>query len=105
MNKILKNDTVKVMAGRDKGKTGRVLTVYPKEKRALVEGVNYVKRHTRRTQQDPQGGIITKESPINISSLMVVCKACNSPTKIGISKLSDGTRTRFCRKCNEIFST
>ena len=105
MNKILKNDTVKVMAGRDKGKTGRVLTVFPKEDRALVEGVNFVKRHTRRSQKDPQGGIVTKESPINISSLMIICKACNSPAKIGITKLSDGTRTRFCRKCNEIFST
>jgi len=105
MNKIIKNDTVKVMAGRDRGKTGRVLTVFPKEYRALVEGVNFIKRHTRRSQKDQQGGIVTKESPINTSRLMVICKACSSPTKVGVTKLSDGTRTRFCKKCNEIFST
>lgn len=102
MSKIKKNDTVKVIAGRDKGKTGKVLKVYPKQRRALVEGVNYVRKHVRRTQQDQQGGIITKESPIHISKLMLVCKACGRPTRVGFSKLSDGTKARLCKKCNEL---
>lgn len=104
MNKIKKNDTVKVLAGRDRGKTGRVLAVYPKKARALVEGVNFVKKHARKTQQDPQGGIVSKESPIHISNLMLLCKACNKGTRVGFSKLSDGTISRFCKKCNEIIS-
>jgi large subunit ribosomal protein L24 len=102
MNKIKKNDTVKVIGGRDRGKTGRVLSVSPKEKRALVEGVNFVKKHAQRTQKDPQGGIITKESPISISKIILLCKACNKTTRVGITKLSDGTKARFCKRCNEI---
>ena len=104
MNKIVKNDTVKVIGGRDKGKTGRVLTIFPKRNRALVEGVNFVKKHARRTQQDQQGGIVTKESPIHISNLLLLCKACNKPTRVGITKLSDGAKTRVCKKCKEIIS-
>ncbi len=104
MNKIKKNDTVKVLAGRDKGKTGRVLEVYPTEARALVEGVNFVKRHMKKSQQDPQGGIISKESPIGIGKLALLCKACNRPTRVGFTKLGDGERSRFCKKCNEIIA-
>ena len=104
MHKIKKNDTVKVLAGKDKGKSGRVLAVFPSENRALVEGVNFVKRHMRKSQKDPQGGIISKESPINISKLALLCKACNRPTRVGITKLGDGTRSRFCKKCNEIIA-
>ena len=95
---------VKVMAGRDRGKTGKVLEVMPKTSRALVEGVNYVKKHAKRTQQDQQGGIITKESPISLARLMLVCKACNKATRVGIIKLADGTRSRSCKNCNEIIS-
>lgn len=104
MNKIIKNDTVKVIAGRDKGKTGKVLAIFPEEKRALVEGVNFVKKHTRRTQQDQQGGIVTKESPIDISKLLLLCKACSKPARVGFTKLSDGTKARFCKKCNEVIA-
>lgn len=102
MFKIKKNDTVKVISGRDRGKTGRVLKIFPKEHRALVEGINYVKRHTRPTRQDQQGGIITKESPIDISNLLLLCKSCNRPTRVGFTILSDGTKARQCKKCKEI---
>lgn len=104
MQKIKKNDTVKVIGGRDRRKTGRVLVVFPKENRALVEGVNFVKKHARKTQQDQQGGIVTKESPIHISNLMLLCKACNRPTRVGFTKLSDGTKSRFCKRCNELIA-
>ena len=104
MAKLKKNDTVKVLAGRDKGKQGRVLAVFPKKDRALVEGVNFVKKHTRKSQQDPQGGIVSKESPIHISNLALLCKACNRPTRVGFTKLGDGTRSRFCKRCNEIIA-
>lgn len=102
MAKIRKNDTVKVIGGRDRGKTGKVLTVFPKTNRALVEGINFVKKHARKTQQDQQGGIVSKESPIHISNLLLLCKACNKPVKAGFTKLSDGTKARFCKSCKEI---
>jgi large subunit ribosomal protein L24 len=104
MTKIRKNDTVRVIQGKDKGKTGKVLHVYPKIGRALVEGVNFVKKHTRRTQKDQQGGIVTKESPIAIGKLMFLCKACGKPARIAYTKLSDGTKARACKKCSEIIS-
>ena len=103
MDKIKKNDTVYVLAGRDKGKTGRAFKVFPKEDRALVEGINYVKRHTRKTQsQDQQGGIIQKESPIHISNLALFCKTCNKYARVGINILADGTKSRYCKRCKEV---
>lgn len=104
MDKIRKNDTIKVLAGKDKGKTGKVLHVFPKNNRAIVEGVNFVKRHTRKTQNDQQGGIVEKESSIHVSNLVLLCKACNRPTRVGATKLGDGTKTRFCKRCKEIIS-
>ena len=102
MSKIKKNDTVKILTGKDKGKTGKVLTVSPETGRALVQGLNLVKKHARRTKDDQQGGIIQKESPLHISNLMVVCQKCNKPTRVSFSMLSDGTKTRICRKCKEL---
>ena len=102
MAKIKKNDTVKMAAGRDKGKTGKVITVFPGTNRALVQGLNMVKKHARRTREDQQGGIIQKESPVDVSNLMVVCQKCGKPTRVGFSLLSDGTKTRICKKCKEI---
>ncbi len=102
MLSIKKNDTVKVLAGKDKGKTGKVLKVYPSTNRAIVQGVNFAVKHKRRTRQDDQGGIMHKESPINISNLAVVCKGCNRPTRVGMDILSDGSKVRFCRKCKEV---
>jgi large subunit ribosomal protein L24 len=102
MNKIKKNDTVYVLSGRDAGKTGKVFHVYPKKGRALVEGINYVKKHTRKTKQDQQGGIVQKESAIQLSNLALLCKTCNKPASIGVNVLADGSRSRFCKKCKEV---
>ncbi|NQT95162.1 MAG: 50S ribosomal protein L24 [Candidatus Omnitrophica bacterium] len=99
--KIKKNDNIKVLSGRDKGKTGKVLKIFPGKHKAIVEGVNFLKRHAKKTQNNPKGGIVQKESPINISSLAVICTRCNKPTRIGVSILSDGSKARHCRKCKE----
>jgi len=104
MFKIKRNDIIKVIAGKDKGKTGKVLMVLPKENRLLVEGINFIKRHTRQTRQDQKGGIIQKESPIHISNAVLVCKHCNQPTKIGIEIIGDGSKVRVCKKCKEIIT-
>lgn len=104
MNKIRKNDTVVCLAGRDKGKKGRVLYVFPKENRALVEGINLIKRHSRRTREDQQGGIIQKEAPLNLSNLMLLCNKCNKPTKVRMRILKDGNKVRSCKRCGEVIS-
>lgn len=101
MNKIKKGDTVYVLNGRDLGKTGKVFRVFPKKDKALVEGINYVKKHARKTKQDQQGGIIQKENPISLSSLALYCKSCSKPVRTGISVLADGSKTRYCKKCKE----
>lgn len=101
MNKIKKNDTVYVLSGRDAGKTGRVFRVFPKKERALVEGINYVKKHARKTQTNQQGGVMQKESPIHISNLALLCKTCNKFAHVGINVLADGTKSRYCKRCKE----
>jgi large subunit ribosomal protein L24 len=100
---IKRNDLVKVISGDDKGKTGRVLKVFPKEARIIVEKVNLIKRHLRKGHPSaPQGGIIEKEAPIHISNVMLVCTKCNKPTRVAKVELSDGSKVRKCKKCNEI---
>jgi len=101
MLKIKKNDLVQAVKGKDKGKKGKVLEVLFSEKRAIVEGINTVKKHKRRTQKDQQGGIVSVEMPISLSNLMLVCKSCNRPVRIGITVLKDGTKTRTCKACKE----
>ncbi len=101
---ITRNQIVKVLAGRDRGKTGKVLKVFPKEDRLLVEGINLIKRHTRQTKQDKKGGIIQKESPIQISNVILMCKRCNKPTKVGMKIMNDGSRAKVCKKCKEIIA-
>ena len=102
MYKIKKDDTVQVIKGDDRGKKGRVLKIFPKEKRAIVEGINLVKKHRRKTQQDQQGGVVSIEAPVILSNLMLLCKHCNSPTKVGFSISKDATKSRFCKKCKEV---
>ncbi len=102
MAKIRKNDTVRVIAGKDKGKSGKIITVFPVKGRALVQGINFIKKHAKRTREDQQGGIIQMESPMSVSNLMVVCQKCNKTTRIGFSTLTDGTKTRICKKCKEL---
>ena len=99
---IKKNDTVMVLTGKEKGKTGKVLRILPKKDRAVVEKVNFIKRHMRPGAHSRQGGIVEKENPINISNLMVVCGKCTDPTRVGRRVLEDGSRVRYCKKCDEI---
>lgn len=97
---VKRDDEVLVMAGRDRGKTGRVLRISPAKGRATVENINVIKRHTRANpQKNIKGGIVEKESPIHLSNLMVVCRECNKPTRVGFSALSDGKKVRVCKKC------
>ena len=100
--KIRKNDTVLVIAGKDKGKKGKVRFAYPKNERVLVEGINFIKRHARATGQVRQAGIIEREEPLNVSDVMLVCGKCNRPTRVGFHSLADGKKVRICRSCNEV---
>ena len=99
--KIRKGDRVIVTTGRDKGKKGEVIKVFPKENRALVSGVNTVKRHQRQTQKQ-QGGIVSKELPVNLSNLAHVDPKSGAATRIGWKVLGDGRRVRFARKSGEV---
>jgi len=101
MLKIRKEDTVQVTKGRDRGKKGRVLEILSGGRKALVQGINLVKKHKRKTQQDQQGGIVSIESPISVFNIMLVCKSCNRPTRVGIKVLKDQGKIRVCRACNE----
>ncbi len=100
--KIRKNDTVLVIAGKDKGKKGKVRFAYPKHERLLVEGVNFIKRHTRAIPQVRQAGIVEREAPINLSNVMLLCGKCNHPTRVGFRSLEDGKKVRVCRVCHEV---
>jgi large subunit ribosomal protein L24 len=100
---IKKNDQVYVLAGKDRGKTGKVLKVYVDRDRAIVEGLNFVQKHTRANpQRNVKGGILPKESSIHISNLMVVCKRCNERTRVGLSHAQDGRKVRVCKSCDEL---
>ena len=98
---IKKEDQVYVLRGRDRGKTGRVLKVLPREGRALVERVNIIKRHTRpNPQKNIKGGVVERESPISLSAIMIVCRECGVRTRVKQIVLQDGRKVRHCRKCN-----
>jgi len=100
--KIRKNDTVMVIAGRDKGKSGKVRYAYPRKGRILVEGVNFVKKHARATGQARQAGIIEREMSLDISNVMLVCTRCGKPARVGRRFLEDGRKVRVCRACGEV---
>ena len=100
--RIKKDDKVKVIAGKDKGKIGKVLKVIRKKNRVLVENVNMVKRHAKPSAQNRQGGIIEGEAPIHWSNLMLMCSKCMAPTRIKLQRHDDGKKVRACSKCEEI---
>ena len=100
--KIRKEDTVLVIAGKDKGKKGKVRFAYPGKQRVLVEGVNFVKKHSRARGAARQAGIIDLEIPIHVSNVMLLCNKCNKPARVGYQKLEDGRRVRICRSCREV---
>jgi large subunit ribosomal protein L24 len=99
---IIKEDTVFVIAGKEKGKKGRVLLVDKGKNRVLVERVNVIKKHMKPNKKYAQGGIIEKEAPIAISNVMLFCPKCSKPAKIGASLLEGGKKHRMCKKCKEV---
>ncbi|MDY6787740.1 MAG: 50S ribosomal protein L24 [candidate division WOR-3 bacterium] len=98
---IRKNDTVLVISGEDKGKQGKVLKIFPEKERALVEGINMVKKHQRARKQGEEGGILTIEAPVDISNLKLVCPKCSMPTKTGRTEY-EGRGVRVCKNCGEM---
>ncbi len=99
---IKKDDFVKVISGKDRGKQGKVLRVFPQEGRLTVERVNMIKRHTRPTRQMQQGGIIEREGKLHISNVMLICSKCERGVRIGHRLLEDKKKVRICRRCGEI---
>ena len=99
--KIRKNDTVLIIAGKDKGKKGKVRFAYPKDERLMVEGINFIKKHSRARGAVRQAGIIEQEAPIHVSNVMLLCNQCNRPTRVGFRFLEDGRKVRTCRSCHE----
>ncbi|MFH7320260.1 50S ribosomal protein L24 [Desulfurivibrio sp. D14AmB] len=95
------NDRVEVITGRDKGRVGKVIKVDRSQGRAVVEKINMIKRHTKPSQLNQQGGIIEKEAPVAISNLKLICPKCAQTSRIGRKILEDGTKVRICKKCNE----
>lgn len=105
---VHKNDAVLVVGGNAVGKQGKVLKVFPNSNRVIIENVNIVKRHSRPTQRNPQGGIVQKEGPIHASNVKVICPKCSQPTRVGHAHVRDATSghkktMRVCKNCNEMF--
>jgi len=97
-----KGDNVIVICGEDKDKKGKVIDIFPKKNEIIVEGVNFLKKHTKPTQKSPQGGIIRQEGPINLSNVRLICNKCNTPVSIKRDRTKEGKSVRVCKKCGEI---
>jgi len=100
--KIRKDDTVLVVTGKDKGKKGKVRFAYPKDEQVIVDGINFIKKHTRARGQVRQAGIIELEAPIHISNVLLLCNKCNRPTRVAFHFLEDGKKVRICHSCHEV---
>jgi large subunit ribosomal protein L24 len=96
---IRANDTVMVLTGDDRGTRGKVLRVVKADGKLVVEGVNRVYRHVRKSQRNPQGGRLSVEMPVPQSNVALVCQACGAATRVGSRRLSDGSKERYCKKC------
>mgnify|MGYP003335553901 CR=1 FL=1 len=101
-SRIRKGDTVVVIAGRERGKSGKVLSVDMAAGRVTVEKLNIIKRHTKPNQKAKQGGILEREAPLSIANVMFLCPVTQKPTRLGVRTLEDGRRVRFSKKSNEI---
>lgn len=101
---IRSGDTVQVITGSDRGQRAKVLTVLRAENKLVVEGVNQVYKHVKRSQKNPQGGRLSKEMPIPASNVMLVCASCGQATRVGTRYESDGSKVRFCKKCSATIS-
>lgn len=97
---IKKGDEILVISGKDKGRRGKVQRVSPRDNAVLVEGLNLAKKHSKPSKANPQGGVIDKALPLNVSKVMVVCPGCNKPTRIVRERAADGSLVRSCRHCN-----
>jgi large subunit ribosomal protein L24 len=102
--KIIKNDEVLVIAGKDRGKTGKVHHVSPKSGKVIVAGINMIKRHMKPRGMARQAGIVEREGPLDISKVSLLCNKCGKPTRVGYVFLTDGTKTRKCHRCGEVLS-
>jgi large subunit ribosomal protein L24 len=100
--KIRKNDTVVIIAGKDKGKKGKVRHSQPDKERVIVEGANMINRHSRARRAARQAGIIELEAPIHVSNVMLVCEKCGNPTRVRFRFLADGKKVRICNSCREV---
>ena len=98
---IRRNDSVMVISGKERGKTGKVLRVHPDKDAVIIERVNLVKRHTKPRGPQQPGGIVEKEAPIPASNVMMMCDKCNAPVRVGHKILGDGEKIRICRRCKE----
>jgi large subunit ribosomal protein L24 len=100
-SKIKKGDQVRVVSGKETGKTGKVIRIDREHRKVFVERLNMMKKHTKpHPKKNPQGGIIEREAPIDISNVMLVCPACGEPTRVGYRLLADGGKVRACRRAN-----
>jgi len=97
-----KGDYVLVISGDDKGKKGKIVSIFPKKMQVIVESVNFLKKHTKPTQNVPQGGVIKQEGALHISNIKLICNKCNKPTTVKREKVKEGKRVRVCKKCKEI---
>ncbi len=106
MNKmhVKRGDTVVVIAGKDKGKEGKVVAAMPEENKVIVEGVAIAKKHQKARMQGQESGIINKEMPIDASNVMRVCPKCSKPARVGVKVFEDGSKAKYCKKCGETFN-
>jgi large subunit ribosomal protein L24 len=100
--RLKKNDQVIVLTGRDRGKKGKILKLFPESNRAIVEGINLIQKHQRPSRQNPKGGLVEREAEINASNLQLICPKTGKPTKIGYNFLADGSKTRVSKVSQEI---
>ncbi len=99
---VKKNDIVKVISGKENGKSGKILKAYPAKQRVIVEHLNMIKKHTKQRKQGQGGGIIEREGTIHVTNVMLVCPACKQATRVGKKFLEDGSKIRVCKKCGEV---
>ena len=102
MRNLKVNDTIRVIAGKEKGKTAKLLKIFSAQDRAIAEGLNMIKKASRPNKINPQGGVVSKEGPIHLSSLILIWPRCKKPARSGRRFLSDGTKVRVCKKCGEV---
>lgn len=101
---VKRGDTVRVISGKDKGKEGKIVSAFPEKGKVIVEGVNMVKKHQKARNAQQESGIISMEAAIDASNVMRVCSKCGKAVRTGIKVLEDGSKVRYCKKCEEVFN-